>query len=545
MAARSHTPRHALKHALTHTLTFGLGTALLAACTVGPDYQAPKPQTPAAYNDVLRTTGQIPPASSVTMQSEPDPRWWRTFGDAQLDSLIDRAIAGNLSLQQAVLRIAAAREQVRAAGGAGLPTLDASGSAKRQQLGLQGLLDSNGLNSSSPIGSQLGPLTDPVNVYQINTDASWEIDLFGKVRRSVEAANANTQESIESRNDALISLEAEVARVYLQLRGAQANQQLLEAQIATANSTLMLTRNRREGGLAPQSDVENAAAQLSNLRSQQPQYAAQIRQAQNALAVLLGQAPGAIDAELEGIKPLPVMAQQIPVGLPSELARRRPDVRQAEASLHSATANIGASIAQLFPSISLTGQFGFRNTDSSYLTHWASHFYSFGPSVSLPIFEGGRLVSNVKIARAQQAEAVLNYRQTVLQALQDVEDALVAYRTDWQRTGALEETVVSQRNAYELAEDSYRKGLTSFLTALDAETRLTQAEQQLMQSRIQVATDLVKLYKALGGGWETEPLGQSKDFKVFGPAVSADPADPTDPVHSADSAAQTGQGASR
>ncbi|MDU3078361.1 MAG: efflux transporter outer membrane subunit, partial [Mixta calida] len=340
-------------------------------------------------------------------------------------------------------------------------------------------------------------------------------------RRQVEAAGAQQQESIESRNDALVSLEAEVARAYLQLRGAQSVTQTLQTQIEVAQQTLELTQSQQRNGLAPQLDVENARAQLSSLRAQLPQYQAQARQAMNGLAVLIGKPPGALDAELMRPRPLPALPAAVPVGIPSTLARRRPDIRQAEANLHAATANIGVSVAQLFPSLSLTGQLGVRNTDASYLDNWSSHFYSYGPALSIPIFQGGRLVSSVRLSRAQQASSALNYRQTVLTALQDVENALVSYRTDQERVTQLDETVSALQSSFDLASDSYKKGLSTFLDVLDAQRQLSQAKQQAEQARVQSSLDLVALYKALGGGWENYQNVQLPDYSVFGPATPA------------------------
>ncbi|WP_368929189.1 TolC family protein, partial [Mixta calida] len=223
----------------------------------------------------------------------PSASWWKSFNDPQLNSLIDRAIAGNLSLQQAVLRIAGAREQLAQARGGLFPAVNGNVSARRQQLGAKGMLEANGaynqLDQNAPeLRSSLDSLTQPISLYQGSFDASWELDLWGKVRRQVEAAGAQQQESIESRNDALVSLEAEVARAYLQLRGAQSVTQTLQTQIEVAQQTLELTQSQQRNGLAPQLDVENARAQLSSLRAQLPQYQAQARQAMNGLAVLIG-----------------------------------------------------------------------------------------------------------------------------------------------------------------------------------------------------------------------------------------------------------------
>ncbi|MCX3309526.1 efflux transporter outer membrane subunit [Pantoea vagans] len=489
----------------------------LAGCAVGPDYQAPKPVVPGSYHTLDSQEASKPQTAAIKS------RWWRSFNDPQLDSLIERAIAGNLSLQQTVLRIAGAREQLTQAQGSLFPSLSGSAKVTRQQLGLKGLLESNGATDQldSNVASQLNGLTQPVNLYQGSFDASWELDLWGKVRRQVEAANAQQQAAIEQRNDALVSLEAEVARAWLQLRGAQSTIQTLQQQIEVAQQTTELTQSQQQNGLAPLTDVENARAQLSTLQAQLPQYQSQARQAMNGLAVLLGKTPGALDAELSTPKALPPLPQFVPVGIPSTLARRRPDIRQAEATLHAQTAEIGVSVAQLFPSLSLTGQLGVRNTDVSYLDNWSSHFYSYGPSLSIPIFQGGQLVSSVKLARAQQASAALDYRQTVLTALQDVENALVSYRADQQRVTALDETTGALQRAFDLASDSYRQGLSTFLEVLDAQRQLAQAQEQATQARMQSALDLVALYKALGGGWETYQNVEMPQYPVFGPATQA------------------------
>ncbi|TKI07422.1 efflux transporter outer membrane subunit [Martelella alba] len=501
----------------------GLLMAALTACSMGPDYHPVTPITPAGFHGLAGDRQSTP--VSATLASQPDPVWWRNFQDPELNSLIDRAIAGNLNLQQAVLRIAGAREQTLQAGAAGLPSATANARVTREQLGVEGFLDSSQIraqaqNVDPQLASRLDGLTRPINLYQGSFDATWEIDLWGRVRRSIEAANAQTQSSMESRNDALVSLEAEVARSYLQLRGAQSVAQTLQTQIDVARQTLELTRSRQRNGLAPQTDVENAAAQLGSLQAQLPAYQAQQRQAMNALAVLLGQPPGTLDKELAQPKPLPALPAAVAVGVPSTLARRRPDIRQAEANLHAATANIGVSIAQLFPDLSLTGQFGTRNDDADYLTHWSSHFWSIGPQISLPIFQGGKLVASVRLARIDQANAALAYRQTVLSALQDVENALVSYHTDQDRVTGLEQTAQSTQNAFELARDSYRNGLSSFINLLDAERQLAQARQQLAAARVETGVDLVSLYKALGGGWENYPASDLPHYPVFGPAAT-------------------------
>jgi multidrug efflux system outer membrane protein len=494
-------------------------TLTLGACAVGPDYKTPDAKAPAQWFDIERVQNppddmRIPHAISpsvVMTTADPDPHWWRQFNDATLDSLIDRAVAGNLDLQGAVLRIATAREQTIAAGAQGLPQVSANASYMREQLGVEGLLKSEGVyQKAGQLGGTEGPrvqqaidsFSAPVNLLQDGFDASWELDLFGRVRRSVESSKAQTQSAIENRNDALVSLEAEVAQTYSQLRGAQYLKQITLAEIDAEQKILDLTKEQARVGLTSQTDVQSATAQVGSLQSQLPQFDAQIAQSMNGLAVLVGSPPGALDAELQTLAAVPPVPPLVPIGLPSTLARRRPDIREAEANLHSATAEIGVAVAQMYPDISLTGQVGTRATRASYLAHWSSLFWSWGPSVSLPIFEGGALRANVKISKVEAEEAALQYRSTVLKALQDVDNALVAYRTDQDRREALTRTVEANRVNLDLATDSYRKGLESFITVLDAERQLASTRQQLAQSTVSVTTDLIAVYKSLGGGWQ-------------------------------------------
>ena len=494
---------------------------LAGACSVGPNFTPPDAKAPDNWHDLQRV--QNPPddmrfphasvPSLVDTNADPDPHWWRQFNDATLDSLIDRAAAGNLDLQSAVLRIEAAREQAVASGAQGLPQLSANASYKREELGLKGLLQSQGVfdktNALGPNGASvanaLNSATGPVSLFQDGFDASWELDLFGRVRRSVESANAQTESEIENRNDALVSLEAEVAQTYSQLRGAQLLKQITLAEIDSEQQILDLTREQARVGLTSQSDVESATAQVGSLQAQLPQFDAQIAQSMNGLAVLTGSPPGALDEELEAPGAVPPVPPSVPIGLPSTLARRRPDIRHAESDLHAATAEIGVAVAQMYPDVSLTGTIGTRATQAKYLAHWSSLFWSVGPSISLPIFEGGALRANVRIAKAQAGQAALQYRSTVLKALQDVDNALVSYRTDQDRREALTRTVEANRISLQLATDSYRKGLVSFVTVLDAERQLAQTRQQLAQSTVSVTTDLIAVYKALGGGWQEVP----------------------------------------
>jgi NodT family efflux transporter outer membrane factor (OMF) lipoprotein len=500
----------------------GLALLGLAACTVGPDYAPPVPLAVANWVDTAS-------GGRVTEATDPDPGWWNGFRDPVLTGLIERAIAGNLSLQQAVLRVVAAPQGEIIARAAGLPALNASASYTREQLGAKGLLESKGvygqlnaladanspLNQASPgaggavqsaLGGVLGGLTQPADLFKYGLDASWELDLFGRVRRSVEQAQANTQAEAEATNDALVMLEGQVATTYFQLRGAQALLAGQQDNVRVAQQSLELTQRLQRQGLGTELDVGQAQTQLDGYAQQLPSYEKQVRQAINRLNILTGQPPGQLDPLLEAPAPLPGIPPVIGVGLPSTLARRRPDIRQAEAQLHAQTAHVGVAVASFYPDVSLTGNLGLRAVDASYLTSWASHFYAFGPSVSLPIFQGGQLTANLRTARVQEAVAALNYRAVVLNALREVEDALVAYRTDLVSRDRLADQVASGERTLYLARSSYAHGLTTFLQVLDAERTVVAARQQLRQTSATLIIDVVAIYNALGGGWQATPL---------------------------------------
>lgn len=493
----------------------------LTACTVGPNYTPPKPPAIANWNDRSARITQ-----TVSERTNPDPRWWNRFGDPLLTELMQKAIAGNLDLQQAVYRIVEAQQGEVTARAAGLPTVNGTGSYMREQLGLHGLLLSEGaygqlntlansaaLNTISPgagkqistaLGGALNQFNQPVNLFSYGLSSSWELDLFGRVRRSEEQAGAQTQAQIEATNDALVMLEGQVAQAYVQLRGAQALAASQQENVRTSRAALELTQKRQREGLTTDLDVEQARTQLADTEYQLPGYEKQLQQAMNRLSVLTGRPPGALDAMLGPSAPLPRMPAMIGIGVPSTLARRRPDIRQAEAQLHAATANVGVATANFYPDISLTGSFGLRALDASYLTNWASSFYSFGPSISLPIFQGGRLTANLRLARAQQAQAALAYRGTVLNALREVEDALVAYRTDRAGRDKLAEAVRDGQMTLYLARDSYSHGLSDFIQVLDAERTLIGSRQQLVQADMMLTGDVVTLYGTLGGGWQND-----------------------------------------
>jgi outer membrane protein, multidrug efflux system len=481
------------------SLSAAILMACLGACKVGPNFVPPQEPTPEKYAE---------PAPAANTGAPPDSAWWNQFQDAQLDQLENQAATGNLGLKVAYLRILEARIQVQATRAQGLPSLNGTASYTREQLGLAGIAKAKGLDSGSTppaVQDLVSSLEKPTNLYQLGFDASWELDLFGKVRRSVEAADAQSRQAVESKNDLLVSLEAEIAQTYFQLRAAQVLQQMTIALIAEQREVVDLASSRQQHGLGSEADVQTARGQLASLEAQLPQYEQTIASSTHALAVLCGQTPEGFDAALGTASELPALPQMVPVGIPSTLARRRPDIRNSEAALHAATAQVGVSVASLFPQVSLTGSVGLRNTDTRYLFDWASKFYSAGPSISVPIFNGGALMANVRLSRTEAAAAALSYRSTVLNALQEVEDGLSSLREDADRSASLNTTVDADQRALDINFDAYRHGLVTYVAVLTLQLQTVQARQQLAQALLTQIIDLIKLYKALGGGWQTSP----------------------------------------
>jgi NodT family efflux transporter outer membrane factor (OMF) lipoprotein len=484
----------------------------LAACSVGPDFAMPDITLPDLWNDPSTKVEAPAGQANVTMQSNPDPQWWKSFNDPELTSLVERAIAGNLPLQQAVLRVEEARQQEITAEAAGLPHLDANASYMREQVGLKGLVRESGgassFGSSSSSGSSSGfldKLYQPINLFQDSLSASWEVDLFGRVQHATEEARANTIETVENHNDAMVSLEAQVAQTYAQFRGAQAQQAIANEDIKVETGILKLTKDRYQRGISSYLDVDNAQTQLDTTTASLPQFTQQGQVAANALCLLLGLMPGALDEELSTSTTQPTLPPDIPIGMPSALAERRADVRAAEQQLRAATAALDIAVADTYPELTLTGSAGTRALEIQDLTHWANHFYSAGPEISLPIFNGGTYTAAIAMQTAEQQEAALNYKQTVLTGLEQVENALAAYRADRARQQSLADTVKAASDGLYLAQNRYEHGLSTFIDVLTTENQLVTARQQYTDSALAVTEDVVTIYRSLGGGWEGQP----------------------------------------
>ena len=481
--------------------------AALSGCTLGPDFVAPQPDAPKDWTDTALPKNEAASPFNAAFNTGPadGAAWWDNFHDPILSSLVARAAASNLDIREAALRIAEARTQTKIAAADQWPTLGGNASYARQGFSdttAQGSLFNSVGNLGHGTGLAIPSFPNPYDQYQVGFDASWEPDLFGAVRRSVEAANADTQASIEDSHDALVSLEGEVARTYIDLRGAQLKLAVTKSNLATQREAFVLARQRKQAGLTTSIDVSNADAQVRSTRSQVPLLEREIAVDINQLSQLLAQAPGALRAELVESRPVPAAPRDIAIGLPADLARRRPDIRASEARLHAATAQIGVATANLFPKISLDASLGTQAEHPLDLTRWASRFFSLGPTLDVPIFEGGKLKATVHLADVREKEAAVDYARTVLAALHDVENALIAYNTEVARHLDLEATAARNRETLALARQRYRNGLTTFLEVLDAERSLQQTELSLADSTASSATDLVALYKALGGGWQ-------------------------------------------
>lgn len=491
----------------------------LAGCTIGPDF-AP-PTTPLAESsDYLDTGLPVRRAERLltrTTEAEPDVAWWQAFRDPVLSRLEDRVAAQNLDVQTATARLFESRAQLGTAAAAGLPTLNGQGNAYREQFSKNGTIGllGNSLGGQTGGGASTGnptaPLTNGFESYTLGFDASWELDLWGKVRRSVESAQAQADASAEQRRDALVSSQAELARDYVQLRGTQELIRIDLANVRVNEQILDVVRVRQQKGLVTGLDTSNAAQQVEAIKAQLPQLQQQEIQQINAISLLLGEPPLALSQELVTGRAIPPVPPRVPVGVPSSLVLRRPDIRRAEANLHSAVAEIGVAEAQFFPSVTLTGSPTVNSVDPGKLFRGSSlQYMNIGPAVSIPLFEGGRLKSNLVLQRARQQEAAIAYQKAVLQGWHDVVNALASLRGDEARRARLARQVADARQALSLSRARYTQGVEIFTTVLQASQTVLQAETNLSQATAAISTDFVALSKALGGGWETTfPSGRT------------------------------------
>ena len=473
---------------------FAVAALLLTGCTtVGPDYRRPDVATPAQY--ARAHDGQsLSDADLAT--------WWRQFGDPQLDSLIARAVALNLDVQSAVARIREARARETLAGARNLPTLDAQASATRQRISENAIPTPPGAGPPGS-GGAFGLPGSEFNTFRLGLDASWEIDLFGGTRRGIEAAGARTGAAIWTRRDLQATAAAEVANAYVTLRTLQQRIANAEADLARLEREEQLRRARFKGGLVTGIDVEQQKSDAANAAAELPTLRAQAEAQIHAIGMLTGTTPEALIAELSPAKAIPA-SPAIPAGLPSDLLRRRPDIRAAERDVAASTADIGVATADLYPKISLTAAPALVSTALASLLDWGSRSYSLGASLLWPLFDGGKARANIAVANAKQEQALIAYRKTVLTALKDVEDALSRTQADRDRLADLARSHDAVKRAEALSQTRFRGGLVTYSEVLANQGKRLSVEKQMIETRGALARDSVALFKALGGGWPEE-----------------------------------------
>ena len=477
----------------------GILAAALAGCVVGPDYEHPSVALPAAWSVAAGGEPEAPEAPARCGEPAALERWWATFEDPLLDRLVARAVEGNLDLRIASARIREARAARGIAAARGRPRVEAAaGYARTGRSEAIPPFDATA-GPSSPFGPRQQDL------FELGFDASWEIDVFGGVRRDREAALAQVEAAQEERRDVLVTLVAEVARSYVDLRAAQRQLELLDDTLRSQQDTLSLVQARAEAGLASDLDVARAEGLVASTAARRPRLARLAAEAMHRIGVLLGQPPGALVAELAAPAPLPPAPPSVPATLPSELLSRRPDLRRAERDLAAATARIGVARADLFPRFAILGSLGRRSDESAELGDGTSTQWGIAPGVRWPLLQGGRIRANIRVETARQEQAHEEYAKAILIALEETLNALEAHHRERERYESLGSEVVAQRRALDLSLERYTAGLETFLSVLDAQRSLYAADEALVESRRELASSMIAIYKSLGGGWSANP----------------------------------------
>ena len=453
----------------------------LPGCMVGPDYHAP------AVPELSRSPRQSGADANDPAEVSPDAlaTWWTILDDPVLTDLVQQALEKNRDFQAARARVRQARAQWGIAIAGLLP-----------QAGTSGLISKN--RTSENVG--MGPsVTD--NLYHAEFDVTWEIDVFGGTRRGLQAAKADVQATRASLENLWVSLAGEVAEAYVVLRTSQRQLQVTRSNLGVQEQTLELLHSRRKAGLVDDLAILQATYNVERTRSLLPTLRSHIEFSLSALAVLTGKTPGDVDEKLRAARSIPSPGKSIAIGIPANALRRRPDIRQAERELAAQTARIGQATADLYPRFYLLGSIGLESIDSSTFLKSGSRVRSWGPTVSWPIFRGGSIRQNIKAQTAVQEQLLARYEQTVLLAVKEVKDALVRYAEQQNRREALVKAVRAAREAVTVSRDKYNNGLVDFSNVLDAQMAQLELEEQLVLSEGEISTSLVRLYKALGGGW--------------------------------------------
>jgi NodT family efflux transporter outer membrane factor (OMF) lipoprotein len=468
----------------------------LAGCTVGPDYQSP--EIASAPKRMPLETVDVP---SRTVEGKIDTTWWKSFRDSQLSSLVERLVAQNLDLKTAAERVLQGVAQRQVAVSRGLPHIEG--------------LSSNTYNRASPNATLFVKQPDlPLEyaLFREGLTSSWQLDLFGRVRRAVEAADAETLAAVENRHGVALAALAELAQSYMLLRGTQDRLEIAKRNLHLADENVELVNTRFGGGVATTLDLAQARAQRATIAATLPPLRIQEVELINAIGLLLGDPPRALEAELRRSRILPRVPRRVPVGLPGTLVRRRPDVREAEARLHEATAQTGVAVANFYPDVTLNGTATVESFHLSNLFTPSSAVLAVGPSISIPIFEGGQLRGVLTLRESQQREAAIFFQKTVLQAWKEVDNALTAYREAQRRRADVARSVTENQAALQAARQRYSEGAIDFLNIISTQAQLLQSENDLADSDTLIATNLVNLYRALGGGWEIADV----DYRLNG-----------------------------
>jgi len=460
----------------------------LSGCfAVGPDYKKPETVLPSAWQkEVLQSDPALVPEPAKVKE------WWKILNDPILNQLISEAGKNNYDIRIALARVEEAWAQIGVVSGRRMPQIDVKGSLDRQRSSENGLY----------------PGGDLYNQYAPQIGASWEIDLFGKIKREIAAAKANFEATQELKTDVLISVYAQVARVYIALRTAQSRLSTSLHNIKSQREIVGLTKTRFKYGLASDLDVAQSEQVLAISESTLPPLRTKINTSIHTLSVLLGKAPSELKNLLSPQKLIPILPRKITVGIPMDLVRRRPDIRAAERLLAAQTERIGIATSYLYPRLSIAGFFGFLSTDATDAFHWSSRTFSIGGALNWNIFNGGSVRSLIKVQDARTQQALLNYEKIILKSLKEVEDALVKYASDEKRLADLQHSVQVAKRTLDLSLTLYKEGLKDFQSTLDAERVLFDAENSFAEAEGFTAINLVNLYRALGGGWDPDTVKQ-------------------------------------
>ncbi len=458
------------------------GLVLCLGCTVGPDYQAPQIEVPNAWHTAV--------AEDLNQDDSALHSWWSTLNDPLLNDLLERSSRENLDLELAFHRIREAQALRGVAGGERFPDLDGTGFARRSRT-------SEGTSSIVP-----PPQSRTDNFFGLGLNAAWELDLFGRITRSIESSDARLSATIENYRDTLVVLFAEVALNYVELRSLQARLSYARVNVTNQEESLEIARARFETGLSPELDLRQAQLNLATTRSTIPQLETLETMSIHRICVLLGAFPRDLADRLSPPAPIPIPDGVLAVGIPADILRRRPDIRAAERNLAAQTARIGVATADLYPRFSLAGSFGLESIAD--LIDWKNRSYGIGLDFLWNLFDGGRVRNRVLAEEARTQQALAIYEQTLLRSLEDVENSLVAYNKEKERRQELENVVVAAEKTVELVRVLYRSGVTDFQNVLDSERTLTSSQDSLADSEGQVVKNLINLYRAVGGGWNPQ-----------------------------------------